>query len=75
MTIKDFKRIYTGNYDIYLIKDGEYEYPELLYSSYYSWLSLYDNHKFFENAEILNLYAEADPPSYTPVVVIQIETY
>lgn len=73
MTIKDFKRIYTGNYDIYLIKDGEY--PELLYSSYYSWLSLYDNDKFFENAEILNLYVEVDPPSHTPIVVIQIETY
>ena len=73
MTIKDFKRIYTGNYDIYLVKDGEYQ--ELLYSSYHSWLSLYDNDKFFENAEILNLYVEADPPFYTPVVVIQIETY
>lgn len=74
MTIKDFKRIYTGNYDIYLIKDNS-EYPELLYSSYYSWLSLYDNDKFFENAEIFNLYVEIDQPSHTPVVVIQIETY
>lgn len=72
MTIKDFKKVYTGDYEIYTQRDG---YPVLLYSNYNTWLSEFQDDTFLEDVEIFNLYVDADPPSYRPFAVIQIESF